>query len=511
MKTQYSKYRSLSVFALILSLLAAPSITVRDVTAQPTLSTAGRTFSTMSLTSPGDLDPTFRIGGKVIDGSGNGSYDLAIQPDGKIVSVGIALGGSEGTEIAVTRYNIDGSPDTTFGGTGRVLIDRYGVGMDVAIQPDGKIVVASRNNDGEVDGELLRLNPDGSLDRSFGTNGIVAQLFLPSVPAILPDGKILIAQAADVYRLNADGSFDITFSPCKPGVSTVHYLYNRIEGVIQPDGKILTVFTPGAGGFGAFRCSTNGALDNTFGSGGVVITRKGLSLAQSIALQADGKVILAGQSQTSDWKLTLARYNPNGSLDTTFGTGGVVTALATHITDWNPPIGSVSVQTDGKIVASDTILNGSADFVLVRVNPNGSPDDTFSDDGISTVNFKNKSDDRANGMALDGRGRAVVVGTSDGAFALARFVLSPPAPAVLVSGCVTTPDGSGLRNAMVSLTDPIGVRRTAITSTLGYYSFDNVAAGQTYSISVQSRRYRFSSNQLQIDTTLTGVDFVAIE
>src|SRR5436190_1243302 len=177
--------------------------------------------------APGELDPTFGNGGKVIDESGYGSYDVAIQPDGKIVAVGISLGGSEGTQIAVARYNIDGSTDTTFGGTGKVLIDRYGVAMDVAIQPDGKVVVASRNNDGDVYGELLRLNSDGSLDKSFGTNGILTPLFLPSVAATLPDGKLLINLAANLFRLNADGSFDNTFSRCGPGVTTVHYLYNR--------------------------------------------------------------------------------------------------------------------------------------------------------------------------------------------------------------------------------------------------------------------------------------------
>src|SRR5215510_9526870 len=136
--------------------------------------------------APGDLDPTFGVGGKVINPSG-GSYDVAIQPDGKIVSVGIAAGGSEGTQIAVARYNIDGSPDTTFGGTGRVLIHHYQVAMDVAIQPDGKIVIAGRNPDGEAYGELVRLNSDGSADTTFGTNGTLADLFLPSVAAILPD------------------------------------------------------------------------------------------------------------------------------------------------------------------------------------------------------------------------------------------------------------------------------------------------------------------------------------
>jgi len=403
--------------------------------------------ATIGTAAPGDLDPTFGIGGKVIDGSGYASYDVAIQPDGKIVAVGVALGGTQGTSIAVARYNIDGSPDTTFGGTGRVVVDRYGIAMDVAIQPDGKIVVAIRNNDGEVNGEILRLNPNGSLDASFGTNGILAG-FLPSVLATLPDGKILIAQAANVFRLNADGSFDTTFGPCQPGVSTIHYPYNRIESVIQPDGKILTEFAPANGGFGAFRCNTNGTLDTTFGSGGIVITPvNGSAATQSIALQTDGKIIVAGQSQTSDWKLTLARYNQNGSLDTTFGTGGVVSAPIGTSPMYS--LGSVAIQNDDKIVASTNENNNSLDFALVRFNANGSLDPTFGGgDGIAAVDFNNSQDD-AYGMAIDSRGRAVVVGGSGNGyisqFAIARILLAPP----------STPfDFDGDRRADVSVFRP---------------------------------------------------------
>jgi hypothetical protein len=100
----------------------------------------------------------------------------------------------------------------------------------------------------------------------------------------------------------------------------------------------------------------------------------------------------------------------------------------------------------------------------------------------------------------------ILGGTVDiGAFEIAT--LAP----VSITGRVTTPDGTGLRNAAVSLTDSVGIRRTAFTSSLGYYSFDGVTTGVTYSISVQSKRYRFSSKQLQIDTDLPGLDFVGFE
>ena len=372
--------------------------------------------------APGDLDPTFGIGGKVSDLSGYGSYDVAIQKDGKIVAVG-----QGGVGVAVFRYNIDGSPDMTFGGTGRVFIDQYQVAIDVAIQPDGKIVIAGRDLDGEVFGVLIRLNSDGSLDTSFGTNGTLAA-FLPSVSGIQKDGKLLVAYAARLYRLNNDGTFDMTFGECQPG-STIHYPNTRMESVIQRDGRIVTAFTIAESRFGAFRCNRDGTLDTSFGSGGVVITTtgSGLGVAHSIALQKDGKIVVTGQSQinsNSDWKLTVVRYNPNGSLDTGFGTGGMVT-MPTGITYWLPPLDSVAIQADGRILVSSTTQNGSdRDFTLVRFDPNGSLDTTFGGgDGIATVDF-DQANENANGMAIDGQGRAVVVGSSAG-FALARILLAP--------------------------------------------------------------------------------------
>src|SRR5438132_8799723 len=119
--------------------------------------------------APGDLDPTFGVGGTVIERS-FGFYDVAIQPDGKIVAVGTATGGSEITQIAVARYNIDGSRDMTFGGTGRVFIDHYQIAVDVAIQPAGKIDLATRGPNGGVVGDSIRRHSDGCLVTSFASS-----------------------------------------------------------------------------------------------------------------------------------------------------------------------------------------------------------------------------------------------------------------------------------------------------------------------------------------------------
>jgi uncharacterized delta-60 repeat protein len=378
-------------------------------------------FGATTITAaPGDLDPTFGVGGKVIDGSGGGSYDVAIQPDGKIVAVGLALGGSEVTQIAVARYNIDGSPDTTFGAARRVFIDHYQIAVDVAIQPDGKLVVASRNPDGDVYGELFRLNSDGSVDTSFGTNGFVLGAFLPSVAATLPDGKLLISLGAYLYRLNANGSFDMTFAGCTPGGHAINP-YSRTESVIQPDGRIVTAFMGGRTSFfGVFRCNADGTLDTSFGSGGIVRTPIGGgndigdAQAQSIAIQMDGKIVVTGQSQSntnSDWQLTVLRYHPNGALDTGFGTGGIVTT-PTGISYWIPPQDKVAIQTDGKIVVATTFENGSRDFALVRYNPNGSLDTTFNGTGKVITPITN-GNDYAHSLAIQADGKFVVVGAGE--------------------------------------------------------------------------------------------------
>jgi len=111
-------------------------------------------------------------------------------------------------------------------------------------------------------------------------------------------------------------------------------------------------------------------------------------------------------------------------------------------------------------------------------------------------------------MTLDEHGRAIVVGSSDNRFAIARFLLESQ---VSVSGKVTTPDGRGLRNATVTLTDSLGVRRTATTGSFGLFAFDAVRIGETYVIGVSSKRYRFTARSIQATENLVGIDFTGAE
>lgn len=382
------------------------------------------------------LDRTFGVRGRVVDPPGFGFFDLVIQPNGKIVAVGSG---------PVARYNPDGSPDPTFGKEGMVfLADPLGKGIvsvDAAIQPDEKVVVAVRDANGSVPGWVYRLLPDGSLDASFGNDGFLELYYLPSIAASLPDGRLIVAQFSTLSRLNADGTYDSSFGPCRPAAAGVtgssHYLYNRLQSVVQPDGKILTAFGAIVDGgssrdFGVFRCNTNGTLDTTFGSGGVVHTPiSGLpgferGVAQSIVLQDDGNILIAGQTGLPDnifddgpTNLALVRYNPNGSLDASFGTAGIVT-MPMELVGPNQAQASIAVQSNGKVLTSITAFKGGYpctnypdcyETSVLRFNSNGSVDITFGDgDGIAILEFNYGTFNAFNAMMLDNTGRALIVG-----------------------------------------------------------------------------------------------------
>ena len=386
-----------------------------------------------ALAQPGSLDPTFGNGGKVTDWSGWAS-GVAIQPDAKVVLVG---GTGEFNVLAVARYNPDGSADTAFGNAGKVtvpiLFNFYVFGIDVAIQPGGKIVVASCDAD-QGYGAIVRLNVDGSLDTSFGTNGTVHTTGGEYSIAIQPDGKIITSAGAPfnnpseygIRRYNANGSVDTTFGI--GGVADVALAATAV--VLQTDGKIVAA-GEASNSFAVARLNSNGTADTSFGYGGVVTTSIGVgfSSAQAVSIEGDGKIVAAGTTFNANTytNYSLVRYNPNGSLDTTFDNDGIV-ALAPELSNW---IGwsyrHVVALMDGRIVVSGTRFDGlNYDFAIGRYNSDGSLDTTFGGgDGVTTVDFNN-SNDRANALAVDRQGRAVVVGGSDGFFALARFLLQPP-------------------------------------------------------------------------------------
>jgi len=454
----------------------------------------------------GSLDISFGSGGKVITDTGIASEGkaLAVQPDGKIVVV--ASAGSQPYQAVVIRYTADGALDTSFGtngiffsvlqgprdiaiaadnkiyiagnsgyvpspnpgiqlgrinangtadtsfGNNGIAAPGYGGDTDqMAIQPDGKIVLSAKSERNWVAiGLILRFNTNGSLDSGFGTGGTreiggfgSGDTYMGGGVAIQPDGKIVLAGAARaagmdfsnqglmLARLNPDGSSDTSFNG---GAIIYHDLSvtpdRATDIALQGDGKILVSGTRADSTAIAARFDSNGALDATFGNGGVVLlppARNATAIAlqgsdivvvgdndsgvhvlarlasagtiisyrnesfivgktdfaQDVAIQSDGKIVTAGYSASpaGGSVIAVARLLPNGNLDPAFGTGGRVV-----FNDGNTSslAYAVKIQPDGKIVVVGKFSNFSWEFTslyVIRLNADGSLDNTFGTGG----------------------------------------------------------------------------------------------------------------------------------
>jgi uncharacterized delta-60 repeat protein len=222
----------------------------------------------------------------------------------------------------------------------------------------------------------------------------------------------------------AGGALDTSFSGNGKLVTDFTTGFDEAAGLaIQPDGKIVAAgWAAGNGGqFALARYNANGSLDTTFSGDGKVATNftSAFDWATDIALQADGKIVAVGASFTAGGQIAVARYKTNGGLDTTFSGDGKV---LTNITTGFDGAGGVVIQPDGKIVAAGLAGGGGGQFLLVRYNPNGSLDSTFSGDGKLATNFSSGYD-TANELALQANGKIVAAGFSHDAdrFALARY------------------------------------------------------------------------------------------
>src|SRR5436190_3479869 len=363
-------------------------------------------LSLSAMAQPGSLDQTFALQGKHLTGSGTADdfgRAAAIQPDGKIVVAGYAVNVSA-YAFAVARYNPDGSLDPTFNASGEVFtsFSNYASAYAVAIQPDGKIVVAGSAPSGNCsnnDFAVVRYNPDGSLDTAFNSSGIVTT----PIGAFSGDGAYALAIQAHgkivaagdsfesgkhnfaVGRDNPDGSLDLTFNQTGKIFTAIGNAEDVANAVaIQTDGKIVAAgYTCNCSAFGgdydfaAVRYNTDGSLDTSFGSTGKVITRigPGNDVAYAVAIQSDSKIVVAGHGAVgSSHDFALVRYNTDGSLDSTFnGTGKVTTDFPDPFNPINDYAHAVAIQADGKIVAAG--MSGQAfreDFAVARYNANGS-------------------------------------------------------------------------------------------------------------------------------------------
>ncbi|MBA3961554.1 MAG: hypothetical protein H0X40_06600 [Chthoniobacterales bacterium] len=422
----------------------------------------------MAQAADGDLDPTFGIGGMVMTDI-NRSTDIgnavAVQTDGKLVVVGTSYLHNDysGEDFVVTRYNTNGTLDSTFGRGGRVRTDFPGlaaVPSSVVIQPDGKIVVAGGafplfTFAGNF--EVVRYNRNGSLDTSFGNGGIVTTNFPGGSyafdVALQADGKIIAAGTVFVdfvigessntdfalARYNADGTPDGTFgNGGQVSTDFVGLEDDAFSVLIQPDGKIVAVGSANDPAtfydFAAARYLSNGAIDTTFGVGGKVRTDFGdqnFDRARSAALQPDGKMVAAGFAISHGGGVqnyAVARYTSSGVLDTTFSNDGLAQI---DFGDCCQSANKVLLQSDGKIIVVGyaNTEDSDSDFLLARLSPSGSLDSTFGVSGKVRTSFGDLNGG-ANGAALQSDGKIVAVGfqatfTSRRAeFALARYINS---------------------------------------------------------------------------------------
>lgn len=379
--------------------------------------------------STGILDPDFGGGDGWVTTDVGGEYDvgsaITIQEDGKIIVAGSNMYYSPfiHSDYALVRFNQDGSLDTSFGKDGKVITDFLGYSDRancITLQPDGKIIVAGSANVGTGDAfSLARYLSNGSLDTSFGGDGLVITNFssyfewVESV-VLQPDGKIVVGGGAyfndqrdiAVARYNLNGTLDTTFGVNGLVTTDVSSHDWGRDVILQRDGKILVTGTSNAGII-LIRYNSNGSLDSTFGSNGLVVSDFSTN-AEAIALQSDGKILVAG---SGDRYFALARFNPDGSLDASFDSDGwVLTEYLGYLVRGY----DLAVQVNGKIVVAGIAIEGSeaADFAMARYNSDGALDLSFGFDGMLTTDFFGR-DDGAYGIALQPDGKLVLAGYAD--------------------------------------------------------------------------------------------------
>lgn len=404
-------------------------------------------WMTAPIFASGSLDSTLGSSGKTttdIGGTSDVAYAVAIQADGKIVLAGrTVVNGSN--DFALVRYNANGTLDTTFDVDGKVTtpILAGDVARAVKLQPDGKIIAAGSSYNGtNWDFSVVRYNSNGSLDPTFDGDGIVTTHIFSGDDqaysvAIQADGKIVVAGYVfndtnndfAVVRYNSDGSLDYTFDGDGRAITPVLGFNDAAFSVaIQPDGKIVAVGSLNNGSNGDIalvRYNPNGSLDTTFDGDGKIVTSIGAANeeAWAVALQPDGKIVVAGYSNngTND-DVALVRYNPNGSLDSTFDGDGKVTTPVLSGRDW---ANAIAIKPDGRIVTAGFSNNGvNDDFNAVVYKADGSLDGSFDGDGKVTTQILG-GNDYANGVAIQADGKFVAAGYTDNGsnldFALVRY------------------------------------------------------------------------------------------
>jgi uncharacterized delta-60 repeat protein len=382
--------------------------------------------STLLMAQAGSLDNTFGTGGIATTPGvsvGCNPCGLAIQSDGKILVSGGGTTSKGFPEVAVARFNTNGTLDGTFGTGGIVTTaeeDLSGGAFAMALQPDGRIVVATTN---DLALQVIRYNPNGSLDTTFGSGGFAStrpfsRIFLSQGItggiAVEPNGDILLAAQGVATRLLPNGTVDSSFGTD----GAVELVSGALNLVLLPGGQFLVGNTFGAA---ASRYTSDGALDTGFGLGGQIANLGGSAFVplSNGKLIAAGTIVSAPATSADEYNtqgFVVLRYNANGSLDGSFGTiGGVITNFPGEAYS---AAAAVAVQSNDDIVAvglTEAINSGggqeASDFALARYAPTGQLDTTFGTNGLVTTPIGLAgSGAQASAVAIQSDGKIVVAG-----------------------------------------------------------------------------------------------------
>jgi uncharacterized delta-60 repeat protein len=449
------------------------------------------------LLSAGALDPTFGNGAGYVTTSPTTGADLAraalIQTDGKILAAGtvyVTKGSSSTEEFGVARYLAQdtvingvtyhtGNLDPTFG-TGGTALATFSGGADLkaaALAPDGKIVLSgatiiSTKTSTQWVLAVARFNPYGTLDATFGNKGEVTTSFSVNTNSVntngkgsvvvQPDGKIVVAEGTNggglaLARYNSNGTLDTTFGSGGKLLTPLAQQSDADALLLQPDGKLIVSgdtdpdYPYWKNSYWVLaRYNPDGSLDSTFGTGGIVsgpfegggASGSGAALYPSGTANA-GKIIVVGDVSGGGG---MARYKPDGNLDTTFGTGGEV------ITSTNGP-SSIAIAADGKLVVA---ANSNSAQAVFRFNADGSVDSTFGTGGIVTTAI-GAGDSYATSVALQSNGDIVTVGyatnSTKSLFTVARYLPSEPEIGSFTANPNPVTSGSSVTLTASAITD----------------------------------------------------------
>jgi uncharacterized delta-60 repeat protein len=404
----------------------------------------------------GSLDPSFGAGGKVVTSISTGqdkAYGTAIQTDGKIIVVGYTTSALTGKDFALVRYNTNGALDNTFGTNGIVTSDLQlgsdDVAYSVALQADGKIVVGGYSDDGSnKDAALVRYNTNGSLDNTFGTNGITTTNFealqqdeIKVVKIHALTGKIVVGGSTIitssvskpvVARYTTAGTLDNTFNTTGIRLLRItsldyQYLFSVEDLAVQSNGKISAIGWrdfPGqswSSDYWACRIASNGTMDATFSTDGVNTYNSnfnGHDRGFAMLLRTNNNILMAGGSHVStvgyDFKLSeIAADGSVGSLNAVSDFGSFSDDIAMALAE----------DSNGKFVMAGTAGSATTKtFAITRKNADGTTDNTFGTSGNVTTTFGTNALNECADMAIQTDNKIVAVGYTGNDFAIARYL-----------------------------------------------------------------------------------------